>query len=309
MPLRYEKLPRELLFPTSGRRRRIFLAGKGGVGKTTVACTTALFLAEQGVKTLLVTTDPAAHTGQLFGVSVTSTPTRYGNSDLWLVRIDPKAAFVHYKEQVLASVAEQFGGTETIARVSEELNSPCTEEVAVFQEFLDYVLQDEFPITVFDTAPTGHTIRLLQLSFGYEADLERKEAFTAETAALDEIQLARMQAAIATLQDPVETGLFFVTLPEATPIAEMERAMADLSRTRIPTQAIVVNQVLPPEAQSSRLFGKRLEVQRKHIENLREGHPELVIAIAALQDDEVIGRPRMEHFASQMIGLEVNEPR
>ncbi len=309
MPLRYEKLPQDLLLPKSGRRRRIFLAGKGGVGKTTVACTTALFLAEQGLRTLLVTTDPAAHTGQLFGVSVTSTPARYEDSDLWLARIDPKAAFADYKERVLASVAGQFAAAGTLARVREELNSPCTEEVAVFQEFLDYLLQEDFAVTVFDTAPTGHTIRLLQLSFGHEADLERKDAFTAETAALDGVQLRRMQAAIATLQDPVETGLIFVTLPEATPIAEMERAMVDLSRTHIVTQAIMVNQVLPPEAQSSRLFGKRLLVQRDYIEALRRRHPELVIAVAALQDEEVIGRSRMQQFASQMLGREVNEPR
>ncbi len=309
MPSRYEKLPQELLFPRVGHRRRIFLAGKGGVGKTTVACTAALFLAGQGVRTLLVTTDPAAHTGQLFGVPVTSSPTRYEDSDLWLARIDPKAAFADYKKSVLASLAGQFDAAGTLARVSEELNSPCTEEVAVFQEFLDYLLQDEFAVTVFDTAPTGHTIRLLQLSFGHEADLERKAAYTAETAALDGVQLRRMQAAIATLQDPVETGLFFVTLPEATPIAEMERAMVDLSRTRISTQAIVVNQVLPPEAQSSRLFGKRLAVQRDYIDALRERHPGIAMAIGALQDEEVIGRSRIQQFASQMMGLEVNEPR
>ncbi|MCI0182475.1 ArsA family ATPase [Sulfoacidibacillus ferrooxidans] len=304
MLLSYDKLPVALIAPQKGRQRRIFFAGKGGVGKTTVASTTAMFLAEQGYHTLLVTTDPAAHTGQLFGMPVTSTPTRFSESTLWLARIDPKAAFDTYKQQVLHSVKEQFGDEQTVLRVGEELNSPCTEEVAVFQEFLDYLLQKEFDVTVFDTAPTGHTIRLLQLSFDYEADLERKEAFTAETAALDEAQLARMRAAIATLQNPEETGIMFVTLAETTPIAEMERAIADLNRTDVPTQAIIVNQVLPPEAQSSRLFGKRLLQQQKQITQLRLRHQGVALAIAPLQDEEVIGPQLLREFGMNMIGDE-----
>ncbi len=301
MPFLYEKLPRDVLIPKQTKHRRLFFAGKGGVGKTTVACTTAIYTADQGFKTLLVTTDPAAHTGNLFGVPVTSTPAQYGNSNLWLVRIDPKVAFEAYKQQVIQSMGGQFGDDETVLRVSEELNSPCTEEVAVFQEFLDYVLQEEYDVTVFDTAPTGHTIRLLQLSWDYEADLMHKDAFTAETAALDEVQLARMHTAISTLQNPEETGMFFVTLPETTPIAEMDRAMMDLLRTNIPTQAIVVNQVLPQEALSSRLFGKRLALQLAHIDTLKRQHPAQIIAIAPLQDDEVIGTTLMREFAVQMI--------
>lgn len=301
MPFNYEKLPADLLLPQDGKRRRIFLAGKGGVGKTTLASTTAMFAANEGYKTLLVTTDPAAHIGNVFGETVTSVPKRIAESNLWLVRIDPKVAFDAYRHQVLDSLGQQFGDAETVERVSEELNSPCTEEVAVFQEFLDYVLSDEFDVTVFDTAPTGHTVRLLQLSWDYEAELEHKDAFTAETAALDDAQLARMNAAIRTLQDKQETGMMFVTLPESTPIAEMERAIADLERTRIYTQGIIVNQVLPEEAATSRLFGKRLELQMGHINRLKERNSERTIAVATLQDDEIIGAELLQQFASQVI--------
>jgi len=301
MPFNYEKLPADLLLPQGLKRRRIFLAGKGGVGKTTLASTIAMFTADQGFRTLLVTTDPAAHIGNVFGETVTSVPKRISNSNLWLARIDPKAAFDAYRHQVLDSLSQQFGDPETVERVSEELNSPCTEEVAVFQEFLDYVLSEEFDVTVFDTAPTGHTIRLLQLSWDYEAELEHKDAFTAETAALDDAQLARMNAAIRTLQDEKETGMLFVTLPESTPIAEMERAIADLERTHIYTQGIVVNQVLPEEAASSRLFGKRLELQMGHINRLKERNAKRTIAVATLQDDEIIGAELLKRFANQVI--------
>jgi len=301
MHFNYDKLPADLLLPNGSKRRRVFLAGKGGVGKTTLASTVALFAADQGYKTLLVTTDPAAHTGNVFEQVVTSAPSRVLDSNLWLVRIDPKAAYEAYRQQVLGSLGEQFSDTETIKRVNEELNSPCTEEVAVFQEFLDYVLSNEYDVTVFDTAPTGHTIRLLQLSWDYEAELEHKDAFTAETAALDEAQLGRMNAAIRTLQDEAETGMLFVTLPESTPIAEMERAIADLERTNIHTQGIIVNQVLPEEATTSPLFGKRLELQMRHIQRLREHNADRTIAVATLQDDEIIGVKMLKQFAMQVI--------
>ncbi|QSO53198.1 ArsA family ATPase [Alicyclobacillus curvatus] len=301
MPFNYEKLPADLLLPQVGLRRRIFFAGKGGVGKTTLASTAAMFAADQGYKTLLVSTDPAAHIGNVFGETVTSVPRRISDSNLWLVRIDPKVAFDAYRHQVLDSLGQQFEDAETVERVSEELNSPCTEEVAVFQEFLDYVLGEEFDVTVFDTAPTGHTIRLLQLSWDYEAELEHKDAFTAETGTLDDAQLARMNAAIRTLQDEKETGMLFVTLPESTPIAEMERAIVDLERTHIHTQGIIVNQVLPEEVVTSRLFGKRLELQMTHINHLKERNTNRTIAVATLQDDEIIGAELLKWFAQEVI--------
>ncbi|QSO54229.1 ArsA family ATPase [Alicyclobacillus curvatus] len=308
MPFNYDKLPADLLLPRSGMRRRIFFAGKGGVGKTTLASTTAMFAADSGFRTLLVTTDPAAHIGNLFGETVTSVPRQIPGSNLWLVRIDPKAAFDTYRQRVLDSLEHQFQDTETALRVSEELNSPCTEEVAVFQEFLDYVLGDEFDVTVFDTAPTGHTVRLLQLSWDYEEELEHKDAFTAETAALDEAQLARMNTAIRTLQNQEETGMLFVTLPESTPIAEMERAIADLERTHIDTQGIVVNQVLPEEAATSRLFGKRLELQMGHIARLKARSHCQHIAVATLQDDEIIGTELLRRFANEVIEMNKTTP-
>ncbi len=301
MPFSYEKLPADLLIPQKGKHRRVFFAGKGGVGKTTLACTSALYTADQGFKTLLVTTDPAAHIGNVLGQTVTSQPKQVSHTPLWLVRIDPKTAFEQYRQQVLSSLGGRFTDLETVKRVSEELNSPCTEEVAVFQEFLDYVLSEDFAVTVFDTAPTGHTLRLLQLSWNYETELEHKDAFTAETAALDDIQLARMHAAIRTLQDPDETGMFFVTLPETTPIAEMERAMADLERTHIHTQAIVVNQVLPEEAATSRLFGRRLELQMRQIHALQQRNAVQTVVMATLQDDEVLGTELLNQFVKQVI--------
>ncbi|UOF90027.1 ArsA family ATPase [Fodinisporobacter ferrooxydans] len=289
MSLSFEKFPQDLILPEAGRTKRIFLAGKGGVGKTTMSSAIAVYATEQGRRTLLITTDPAAHTGNVLGVEVTAKPIRFQQSNLWLARIDPKQAFWQYKERVLKQVQEQFGTGDTWERVNEELNSPCTEEVAVFQEFLDFLLDDSYEVVVFDTAPTGHTIRLLTLSFDYETELKNKDSFTAETAALDQAQMARMQQAIRTLQDPVKTSMMFVTLAETTPITEMERAMGDLAAAEIPTQAVIVNQVLPEEAQTSPLFGKRRNIQLQHYHALKQNHPQQAIAVAEYQEDEIIG--------------------
>lgn len=299
MRSRYDRLPHELLLPMEGDQHRVFFAGKGGVGKTTLAATAALSIAERGLRTLLVTTDPAAHIGAVFEEVVTAKPRQVADTNLWLARIDPKAAFEQYRKEVLDSLGTD--DEETVKRVSEELNSPCTEEVAVFQEFLDYVLSDAFAVTVFDTAPTGHTLRLLQLSWDYEAELERKDAFTAETAALDAVQLARMNKAIQTLQNPQETSMIFVTLPESTPIAEMERAIEDLGRTGISTQAMIVNQVLPEEVAGSRLFGKKLKLQQGHIKGLQTRHIGRAVSVATLQDDEIIGVELLRLFAQQVV--------
>ncbi len=301
MPFEYRKIPAEQLLPQGGKCKRIFFAGKGGVGKTTMACTSAIYTANQGFKTLLVTTDPAAHIGNLFNRTVSSVPRQLDGMNLWVARIDPKAAFEAYRNKVLASLKTQFGNESTVRRVSEELNSPCTEEVAVFQEFLDYLLSDNFDVIVFDTAPTGHTLRLLQLSFSYEMELEQKEAFTAETAALDKAQLTRMNEAIRILQSPDETGMFFVTLPETTPIAEMERSIADLAKSGIGTQVIIVNQVLPQEASTSRLFGKRLEKQMAHVKALKQRNANQAISVVALQDEEIIGVESLKHFADEVV--------
>jgi len=148
----------------NGRRRTIFFAGKGGVGKTVASCLTAVWLAQQGHKTLLLTTDPAAHLGDVLGQPVGDDVTAVsGQPSLWAVKIDPKAAAETYKTRILDD-ARQRGRPESAIRVmEEELDSPCTEEMAAFDQFIDYASQADWDAVVFDTAPTGHTMRLLEL--------------------------------------------------------------------------------------------------------------------------------------------------
>ncbi|QSO48811.1 ArsA family ATPase [Alicyclobacillus mengziensis] len=300
MSLQSKSLPESLILPTEGDRKRIFLAGKGGVGKTTMACATALYTADCGYKTLLVTTDPAAHLADVLGQEVSASPKQILNSKLWAVRIDPKVAFERYKERILLGVKERFGSEESIAVVQEELDSPCTEEIAVFQEFLDDLLSDDYEVLVFDTAPTGHTLRLLQLAWDYETELSHKSSFTAETSALDNAELSRMREAIRVLQSKRETTMAFVTLAESTPIAEMDRAIEDLERADIETQAIIVNQMLPEEASGSRLFGPRRERQQAYLVELERRHGKRFVTECELSDDDVLGDDALRQIAAKI---------
>ncbi len=307
MSLQLNRLPETMVLPEACKRKRIFLAGKGGVGKTTMACATALYAADCEHKTLLVTTDPAAHLADVLGQEVSSSPKQVMDSNLWAVRIDPKVAFERYKERILLGVKMRFGSEESLAVIQEELDSPCTEEIAVFQEFLDDLLSDDYEVIVFDTAPTGHTLRLLQLAWDYETELSHKSSFTAETSALDHAELARMREAIRVLQSKKETTMAFVTLAESTPISEMERAIADLEKADIETQAIIVNQILPEEASGSRLFGPRRERQQDYLMQLIGRHKNRIVTECELLDDEVSGGNALRRVGEQIFAKNVGE--
>jgi arsenite-transporting ATPase len=147
-----------------GRQRTVFFAGKGGVGKTVASCITAVWLARQGNKTLLLTTDPAAHLGDVLDTTVGDEVREVnGLPNLWAVNIDPKAAAETYKTRILDDAHQRGRPASAIAMMEEELNSPCTEEMAAFDKFIEYASQDEWDAVVFDTAPIGHALRLLEL--------------------------------------------------------------------------------------------------------------------------------------------------
>lgn len=133
---------------------------------------TELGLARTGRRTLLVTTDPAAHTGQALGREVTDRPTAVpGEPHLFVARVDQEVAVREYRERILGEAKATFDHA-TLAAMEEELNSPCTEEMAAFERFLAFLTDREFEVVVFDTAPTGHTLRLLSLPFSWEKQTE-----------------------------------------------------------------------------------------------------------------------------------------
>jgi len=272
-----------LLFPVPGKgTRALFFTGKGGVGKTTVSCVVAVHLADRGYKTLIVTTDPAAHLGEVFGVRVGSEPARIGEN-LSAVMIDQQQAFAEYKERVL----REAGGTcssEMLAAMEEELNSPCTEEMAAFDMFIRFIEGHDYDVVIFDTAPTGHTLRLLDLPFDYARQVEMMVSSN-ENAAVKQETGNRFREIIALLRDPERAVFSLVLYPESTPIMESWRALLDLKHAGIETQLIVANLVLSQEACHNAFFRNRRRMQLKYLKEIDEKFGLPVLRFPLMQEE------------------------
>jgi arsenite/tail-anchored protein-transporting ATPase len=246
--------------------RTIFFAGKGGVGKTVASCMTAVWLARQGYKTLLLTTDPAAHLGDVLGVPVGDDVAPIsGVPNLWATKIDPKAAADVYKARILEDAQQRGRPAEAIQAMAEELDSPCTEEMAAFDRFIAYASQDGWQVIVFDTAPTGHTLRLLELPLDWSKQLDVKVFSTVDSTAADDIAKQRFGKVIDMMRDPTRSTFAFVMYPEATPIAEARRAINELATLDIPLGLILANLVLPPEACTTPFTRARRAMQEKYL--------------------------------------------
>jgi arsenite-transporting ATPase len=204
----------------------VMTMGKGGVGKTTIAVRIATQLARSGYRVMLTTTDPAAHV---------DAAARERPVTLRVTRIDPVAETRRYTEDVLATAGQGLDA-QGRALLEEDLRSPCTEEIAVFRAFADTVAQGEDQFVVIDTAPTGHTVLLLDAAEAYHREVLRKASGTSDA----------VQRLLPRLRDPQFTMVLLVTLPEATPIHEAMQLERDLARAGITPFAWVVNQSLTP---------------------------------------------------------------
>lgn len=204
----------------------VLTMGKGGVGKTTVAAGVAVELARRGHPVHLTTTDPAAHVQNAIGVVP---------AGLTVGRIDPKAETEAYRAEVLAATAAGLDA-QGRALLEEDLRSPCTEEIAVFRAFAAAVDGGKDGFVVLDTAPTGHTILLLDAALAYHRELSRQSNDIPES----------VQKLLPRLRDPEFTRILIVTLPEATPVHEAAKLQEDLLRADIRPYGWVINQSLTP---------------------------------------------------------------
>ncbi|NFH89610.1 arsenical pump-driving ATPase [Clostridium botulinum] len=205
-------------------KKVIFTMGKGGVGKTTIAAAIALGLSKKGKKVHLTTTDPAGHLKFVLDES-------YGIS---LSNIDEKEELEKYKEEVLKKARENNMSDEDIAYVEEDLRSPCTQEIAVFRAFAEIVERSENQVVVIDTAPTGHTLLLLESTESYNREIVRSEGDIPESV----IKL------LPKLKNHKDTEVIIVTLAETTPVYEAMRLQEDLNRAEIYSNWWVINSSL-----------------------------------------------------------------
>jgi len=288
----------------NGHQRTLFFAGKGGVGKTVASCITAVWLARQGHKTLLLTTDPAAHLGDVLDSPVGDViaPVE-GQANLWAVKIDPKAAAETYKTRILEDARKRGRPEKAIEVMEEELNSPCTEEMAAFDKFIEYASQDEWDSVVFDTAPTGHTLRLLELPVDWSKQLDVKIFASVDTTAADDVAKKRFGKVIEMMRDPVQSTFTFVMYPEATPILEAWRAARELGTVGIHPGLVVANMVIPAGEAGSSFANNRRLMQEKYLVEIGERFG-LPVAQIPLLPKEIKGLPMLAELGERIYGTE-----
>ncbi|MDT8998870.1 arsenical pump-driving ATPase [Paucibacter sp. APW11] len=231
--------------------RFVFFTGKGGVGKTSLACAVALRLAEQGRRVLLVSTDPASNVGQVFGQALANEIRAIDAvPGLSALEIDPHAAAQGYRERLIEPARASLSA-EALRGMEEQLSGACTTEIAAFDEFTglltDAALQQRFDHVLFDTAPTGHTIRLLQLPGAWNRFLQTGQGDASclgPLAGLDK-QRERYQAAVDALADPALTRLVLVTRAQPSALREVARTHEELAQVGLRQQLLVVNGVMP----------------------------------------------------------------
>ncbi|WP_078429174.1 arsenical pump-driving ATPase [Alkalihalobacterium alkalinitrilicum] len=211
---------------SSTNKKLIFTMGKGGVGKTTVASAIAVGLVEKGHRVHLTTTDPAAHLDYQF-------QNDQLNQNLTISRINPKEEVEKYKADVLANAGKELD-QDGLAYLEEDLNSPCTEEIAVFRAFAEVVAKSENEVVVIDTAPTGHTLLLLDAAQSYSQEIARATGEVPES----------VKKLLPQIRNAKETAVVIVTLAEATPVLEASRLQDDLRRADIQPTWWVINQSL-----------------------------------------------------------------
>ena len=256
----------------------IMTMGKGGVGKTTVAAAIAVRLAQRGHAVHLSTTDPAAHVAQTLAGQV---------SGLTLSKIDPAAETATYQAEVMRAQGSALDAAGR-ALLAEDLRSPCTEEIAVFRAFAREVGQGAERFVVLDTAPTGHTLLLLDASEAYQRELERQARRT---------QPAEVMQLSACLRDPGFTHILLVTLPEATPVHEAAALQADLRRAHIEPFAWVINQSLRESGSCDPLLRRREESEHRYLTEVVEKHARRT-AWLPWQPEEPVGPAALARLAA-----------
>lgn len=261
----------------------VMTMGKGGVGKTTVAAAIAVTLARRGLAVHLSTTDPAAHVAQTLAGQV---------EGLTVSRIDPAAETARYQAEVMQAQGAHLDAAAR-ALLEEDLRSPCTEEIAVFRAFAREVDRGTDRIVVLDTAPTGHTLLLLDASEAYNRELQRQSR---------ETQPESVLRLLERLRDPAFTRILLVTLPEATPVHEAAALQEDLRRAHIEPFAWIINQSLLNSGSCDPLLQRREAAEHPYLNEVVERHATRT-AWLPWQAEEPVGPDALARLAQSQRSL------
>lgn len=256
----------------------IFFTGKGGVGKTSSACGTAVNLCDKGSKVLLVSTDPASNLQDIFVEKLDNEITKIEEVEgLFVANLDPIKAADEYKKSIVSPYIGKLPDS-VINKMEEELSGSCTVEIAAFNEFAKYITdketKDKYDFIIFDTAPTGHTLRMLQLPQAWDNFIEDNTQGVSCLGQLSglESQKGMYKKAVETLSDKYKTSLILVTRPEDGPLKEADRASKELKDIGIKNQILLVNGLLTiyDDKISKAYYEKQKESLEKMPENLKK---------------------------------------
>ena len=250
--------------------------GKGGVGKTTVAAAIAVELARMGHRVHLTTTDPAAHVSMALNGIVPG---------LQVTRIDPATETRAYTEEVMAESGRDLD-EKGKALLEEDLRSPCTEEIAVFRAFARRVDEGNDGFVVIDTAPTGHTLLLLDAAEAYHRDVARNLSYIPDS----------VRRLLPQLRNPEFTRILIVTLPEATPVHEAARLQEDLKRAGINPYAWVINQSFCATDTKDPVLAERGRLEHRYVSEVRDTFASRV-ALIPWQIEAPVGSERLRQIA------------
>jgi arsenite-transporting ATPase len=306
-----------------GALKYVFFGGKGGVGKTVMAGTTALWLAQQGKRTLLASTNPVHSLSGLLDQSVAGAHTAVkGEEKLWAYEIDTRETIERSKKEIREKIQWflKFADISTKADdfVESATMNPAFEESAMFENMVDLMLKDEYDVYVFDTAPTANARRLLGMSKVYSLWVDKMLKSREEARSLREMLSftkkkeedplldyllqfrQRMGQARQRLTDAEKTAFFFVTLPEALPIAVITRFIGWFHDFGIPVGGVVVNMLIDREAMGDNVpefVRNRMQMQDDHMKTVWEKFNGAVRALVPLFDQDVRGMAMLQKAA------------
>lgn len=302
--------PLKHLMSPDGTTKYLFFGGKGGVGKTTLATATAVWFADQGYQTTIVSTDPTVSLSAMFRQEIggeTRVPIRHV-PNLCGLNINPRDArgvFTQRLNTMMGQITGTFG--------NDVISTPCVEEMATFDQFVTFLEAPDSEVIVFDTAPTGKTLRELAMPFDWAGFLQKQIQEGQELARLMnmddnsfedlERDKRRYEHALEVMQNPATTVFSLVLLPERLPIEETRSAMTGLARLGIPVQALVVNQCILPEViEGNRFLAARAGLQARYLDEIEARFAELLKTHLPLLDRDVSDMSTVREVAEMLYG-------
>lgn len=291
----------------------IFFTGKGGVGKTSLASAIAIKLSDEGQSVLLISTDPASNLKEVLETDITEkiTPVN-GVENLHAVNIDPEQSAEEYRQRVISPLEEILPGHE-IEKIREELSGACTTEIAAFDEFARYVAGDgddqPYDVIIFDTAPTGHTLRLLELPAAWSEFIESNPdgaSCIGPSSALKTSQ-ERYQKVVERLKDEDATTIYLVSRPDESALKEADRSGRELEEMGLSNQFLLINGYFEPVDESDPFAQKMKEMADKTLENMAGRLKEMKRVVFPLRPYNLLGIDKLRNVFEPLDKEEIKQ--